>query len=318
MKTEKVQCCPECVSALVHDMQNGEIICSGCGMVVAEQLADSGPEAKGPEAEDRTRLARATGHTSYAQHDLGIATEISASNKDFSGKSITSGTASQMQSLRRWQQRVRVSSSKERRFATVLSRIGEICQGLGLSKNVRETSAMLYRNLDSRMDVKGRSITSISIAVIYIACKQCHVVRSIGEITAGACPASEVRSKTKLASRYYRSIVMEVDSIRMPVITLDKYISKLANLTRTDVRVERLALDLAEKTGGGTGTDGKAPKGIAAAYLYIASTLLNHGIMQRDISSVSEVTEVTIRNRCKDILGGHKIGIRLRPSLARR
>jgi transcription initiation factor TFIIIB Brf1 subunit/transcription initiation factor TFIIB len=38
------QNCPECKSTLVDDMQNGEIICSGCGVVVDDQIADFGPE----------------------------------------------------------------------------------------------------------------------------------------------------------------------------------------------------------------------------------------------------------------------------------
>ena len=32
------QNCPECQSTLVDDMQNGEIICSGCGVVVETRL----------------------------------------------------------------------------------------------------------------------------------------------------------------------------------------------------------------------------------------------------------------------------------------
>ena len=34
MNTLEKQNCPECRSTLVDDMQNGEIICSGCGIVV--------------------------------------------------------------------------------------------------------------------------------------------------------------------------------------------------------------------------------------------------------------------------------------------
>ena len=40
------QNCPECQSSLVDDIQNGEIICSGCGVVVDDQIADFGPETK--------------------------------------------------------------------------------------------------------------------------------------------------------------------------------------------------------------------------------------------------------------------------------
>ena len=44
MNILETQSCPECQSSLVDDVQNGEIICSGCGVVVADQMADYGPE----------------------------------------------------------------------------------------------------------------------------------------------------------------------------------------------------------------------------------------------------------------------------------
>ena len=242
------QNCPECKSTLVDDMQNGEIICSGCGVVVDDQIADFGPETISSNFEDKMKLARATGQTTYSQHDLGITTEISISAKDFSGKTINHGVANQMNNLRKWQQRVRVSSPRERRLANVLTKMGETCDGLNLSKNVLETASMIYRNLDGHVDVKGKSVVSITAATIYMACKQCDVVRSLEEICRGICPAKDVKSKTKLAARYYRTMVMEMGQLHAPVVTMDKYISKIANMTQTEVRVERLALEIAEKT----------------------------------------------------------------------
>ena len=203
MNTIETQCCPECQSTLVDDVQNGEIICSGCGVVVADQMEDYGPESKSSSLEDKMKLARATGQTTYSQHDLGIATEISITTKDFSGKSINSEVANQMHNLRKWQQRVRVSSPRERRLANVLTKIGETCQNSTLPKNVLETASMIYRNLDGKVDVKGKSVASISVATVYMACKQCDVVRSLEEICRGICPAKDVKAKTKLAARYY-------------------------------------------------------------------------------------------------------------------
>ena len=89
-------------------------------------------------------------------------------------------------------------------------------------------------------------------------------------------------------------------------------------MTDTDTRIERLSLEIAEKTKDRNIADGKAPNGIAAAYLYIASILLGQSVLQRDISSVSGVTEVTIRNRCKEILSGFKLKVTLRPTLAKK
>jgi len=317
MNTIEIEkCCPECESTLVDDVQNGERICSGCGVVVAEQMADYGPEARSSSLEEKMKLARATGQTTYSQHDLGIATEISMSTKDYSGKSINSNVANQMNNLRKWQQRIRVSSPRERRLSNVLAKIGDTCKVLNLSKNVLETSSMVYRSLDGKMDVKGKSVASITAATIFMACKQCDVVRSLNEICAGICTVKDLKAKTKLAAKYYRTMVMELGASSTPVVTMDRYISKIANLSKTDVRVERLALEIFEKTRNKNLADGKAPNGIAAAYLYVASILLGQNVLQRDVSSVAGVTEVTIRNRCKEILTSYKLCVTLRPSLA--
>ena len=319
MNVLEIQKCSACESSLIDDTVNGEIICSGCGIVVAEQMEDYGPEVKSTRLEDKMKLARATGQTTYSQHDLGIATEISLGTKDFSGKTINSDIASQMNNLRKWQKRVRVSSSRDRRLSNVLGKILEVSQNCSLPKNVVETASKIYRSLDGKdIQVKGKSVLSISAAVIYLACKQCAVVRSLEEIIQGTTTMKEAKAKTKLASRYYRTLVMELGTVTAPVLTMDKYISKIANMTNTDTRVERLALEIAEKTKNRSITDGKAPNGIAAAYLYVSSILLGQSILQRDVSSVSGVTEVTIRNRCKEILSNSKLKLTLRPSLDRK
>ena len=88
----------------------------------------------------------------------------------------------------------------------------------------------------------------------------------------------------------------------MQTISISQYISKLANLSNFDTKIERLALDIAKKTENHLLSDGKSPNGLAAAYLYLSSILLGMNILQMDISKLAGVTEVTIRNRCKDIL----------------
>ena len=268
MKTIEIERCTVCKSSLIDDVQNGERICSGCGIVVSEQMEDYGLETRGSSLEDKTKLARATGQTTYSQHDLGITTEISMQTTDYSGKKINSEEIARMQRIGKWQKRVRVSSSRDRRLSNVLAKISEICQTNSLPKNVLETASMIYRSLDGKnIKVKGKSVVSISAAVVYMACKRCDVVRSLEEIVREFCHPKEVKSKTKLASKYYRTIVMELDTVHTPVVTTEKYISKIANMTNIDVRVERLALEIAKKTKDRYLSDGKAPNGIAAAYL---------------------------------------------------
>ncbi|MEM4399080.1 MAG: hypothetical protein QXV18_04635, partial [Candidatus Nitrosocaldus sp.] len=57
-----------------------------------------------------------------------------------------------------------------------------------------------------------------------------------------------------------------------------------------------------------------APTGLAAAYIYIAAMLLGIRMLQHDISSVSKVTEVTVRNRCREILSNYRIRLLLKPA----
>ncbi len=318
--------CPECGSILIEDQSSGECFCSSCGYVAIEHIPSLLPESIAREPEERLKISRSSGYTSYAYHDLGISTEIPYVNKDFTGKRIGSNMVEQLTSIRRWHTRLRVSSSRERRLYNVLSKINEICSILSLPRIVCETASLLYRNFESK--AKGRSIACMAAASIYIACKRCSIVRSMDEII----EAANCMRNRKLVYRYYRMMAIEgqdadgsgdakaLDRQRCEgytQLTLDRYISKLSNLSRIDTKVEKLAIEIARKIeheDSNAMVDGKAPSGLAAAYLYIAAILLGIKILQHDISSVSKVTEVTVRNRCREILSNYRIRLLLKPA----
>jgi transcription initiation factor TFIIB len=308
-----------------------------------EQAFDYGPESHSQDLEENSKNVRASGYTSVSLHDYGLRTEIGIGSKDYSGRSINHQVAEQMNSMRRWHSRIRVASPKERRLSNVLSKINEICSLMSLSKTVIETAAMLYRNFETMREAKGKSITCIAAASIYLACKRCSIVRSLEEIVRAEGITKEDRSTLKLASKYYRMMVIEMgvftaqDSLGtdaaqrvashtlnpslvtqsepIPVtLAIDQYISKLANVAKIDTRVERLAIDLAHKTNSNLIADGKAPNGLAAAYIYLAALLLGINLLQMDISTLAAVTEVTIRNRCKDILSNFKLKVTVKPT----
>jgi transcription initiation factor TFIIB len=369
--------CPECNSRLIHDQSKGEYICERCGCVVMDQINDYGPESHSNDFEEKNKLTRASGHTSYSLHDYGLRTEIGFSSKDYSGKNIDYAIAEQMNTMRKWQSRIRVASPKERRLSNVLYNINEICSLLSLPKTITETAAMFYRLFENRSEAKGKSVICIAAATIYLACKKCNVVRSLEEIVSPLGTGEKSKANTRLASKYYRSMVMEMgmfsesyikpryedrhfknlsekprispyyfeesnsqNNLRtsnltapafLPVTTrtptlsviqhdtypvsaaIDQYISKLANMAKIDTKVERLAIDIAHKTNDHLLADGKSPNGLAAAYIYLASVLLGVSLLQMEISSFAGITEVTIRNRCKDILSSFKMTIYVRP-----
>ncbi len=326
--------CSECGANLIQDHSKGEYICERCGCVVMDQVEDFGRESNATDFEEKSKNMRASGSTSFALHDYGLRTEIAYGSKDYSGKSIDYQMAETMNSIRKWHIRSRIVSAQERRLSNVLTKINETCAAMSLPKLLVETSAILYRNYESSCEAKGKSIACMAAATIYLACKKCSVVRSLEEIVKATGVTDQDRSSVKLASKYYRMMVMEMGVFTeqqplaqaasapqqpSPVVSLaiDYYISKLANMAKIDTKVERLAIDIAHKTDDHLLADGKAPNGLAAAYIYIASIFLGVNILQRDVSSLSGVTEVTIRNRCKDILTNFKMTVTVKPQQVR-
>jgi len=326
--------CSECGANLIQDHSKGEYICEKCGCVVMDQVDDYGRESNATDFEEKSKNTRASGSTSFALHDYGLRTEIAYGSKDYAGKSIDYQMAETMNSIRKWHIRSRIVSPQERRLSNVLTKINETCAALSLPKLLIETSAVLYRNFESRCEAKGKSIACMAAATVYLACKKCSVVRSLEEIVEATGVTDQDRSSAKLASKYYRMMVMEMGvftemapapaasapqpaQVQSIALAIDHYISKLTNMAKIDTRVERLAIDIAHKTDDHMLADGKAPNGLAAAYIYIASMLLGVNILQRDVSCLSGVTEVTIRNRCKDILTGFKLTVTVRPQQTR-
>ena len=371
--------CPECESGLVHDCSKGEYICQKCGYVVMDQADYYGPESHSTDFKEKSRVTRASGSTSYSLHDYGLRTEIGFSSKDYSGKSIDYHMAEQMNNMRKWHSRIRVASPKQRRLSNVLSKINETCSSMLLPKTLVETAAMIYRNFENKSEAKGKSIRCMAAATIYLACKRLSVIRSLEEIVKATGITEQEKSNLKLASKYYRNMVMEIgifiqeqqQSLRAEATSvistspppspspsssapafaqfttttsstttmteppsplppllqsssspsssvpltpaIDQYIAKLVNIAKINTKVERLAIDIAHKTNNHLLADGKAPNGLAAAYIYLAAVLLGIHILQVDISNLAGITEVTIRNRCKDILTNFKLVIIVQP-----
>lgn len=153
----------------------GEYVCQSCARVVMDHIDDFGPESNSSE---RSKNTRASGSSSYSMHDYGLRTEIGSTSKDYAGKDIDYKIQEQMTNVRKWQTRIRVASTKERRLSKVLSEINAICSVLCLPKTLAETAALLYRNFENKNEVKGKSITSMAAATICLACKRRSVIRS--------------------------------------------------------------------------------------------------------------------------------------------
>jgi len=292
----KVRQCPECGSTrLMRDYECAEIVCMNCGFVVAAKLADRGPEWRAFDDEQRAKRARVGAPLTFTIHDKGLSTMIDWHDRDIYGKRLSPGQKAQIYRLRKWQRRIRVSDATERNLAFALSEISKIANSLSLPKNILETASVIYRKAVKERLIRGRSIQGVTAAAIYVACRQCGLARTLDEIA----QASNINKKE--VGRSYRFLVKELDYF-IPPLKPSQYVTKFSNQLTMQGKVEEIAHKILATAKELKLTSGRGPTGIAAAASYIASVLTGERKTQREIAEIAQVTEVTIRNRYKELV----------------
>ena len=292
----KVQACPECGSTrIMRDYEAAEIVCMDCGVVVAAKIADRGPEWRAFDDEQRSKRTRVGAPLTYTIHDKGLSTTIDWHDRDIYGKSLSPGQKAQVYRLRKWQRRIRVSDATERNLAFALSEITKISNNLNLPKNILETASVIYRKAVKERLIRGRSIQGVTSAAIYLACRQCGLPRTLDEIA----QASTVNKKE--VGRSYRFLIRELN-YSIPPVKPSQYITKFSNQLTMQGKVEEIAHKILTTAKELKLTSGRGPTGIAAAASYVASVLTGERKTQREIAEIAQVTEVTIRNRYKELV----------------
>jgi len=279
----------------MRDYDAAEVVCETCGYVIAEKLVDSRPEWRAFDDEQKAKRTRVGAPLTFTIHDKGLSTVIDWRDKRPSGKSLTPAERLDLYKLRKWQRRVRVSDATERNLAVALSELSKLSSGLNLPKNILETASVIYRRAIKKKLIRGRSIHNVTAAAIYMSCRQCGVARTLDEIAA----SSSLNKKD--IGRSYRFMVRELDTF-VPPSTSMHYAARFSNKLGISGKAEATALRILNIAKGMKLTSGRGPTGIAAASTYVATVLTNERRTQREIAEVANVTEVTIRNRYKELL----------------
>lgn len=284
--------CPECSGEhLIRDYQRAEVLCDDCGLVIEENMLDPGPEWRDFDDRDRERTGPPA---NVLEHDMGLATDISWSNKDASGRFIAHNTRPQMYRLRKWQRRIRFNKPAERSLAQALGDIKSMCSRMGLPMQIRESAAMLYRKAAAKHLIRGRSIKAVVAACVYAACRQSGIPRSLKEISAEASVGK------KPVGRTYRALARTLN-LTLQVQSPADYIPRFCSELELGQKALNKSLKVAEKAWEKKKETGANPIGIAATSIYIACRKLGIVCTQRDVSYVTDVTEVTMRNHLKDL-----------------
>ena len=284
---------------MITDDVSGELLCGSCGVVLVERVEDSGPEDRIHDREEYLIKSRTGSGSTLAMHDMGLTTVISTGSKDASGNFLSSDMKNTFRRLRLWNSRSK-SRSTDRNLKTAFTILDTIKTKLAIPDVVIEKAAYIYRKAMSRKMTRGRSIIGLICASLYAACRETDTPRTLLDIV----HAGNVSKKN--LSKSYRNLIKMLD-LKLEPYDPSEFITRISSEVGISEKTRRDALDILSKAGVKEISVGKNPIGLAAAALYLSSTVNQEKKNQRDIARASGVTTITIRNRVMSLRKGLKI-----------
>ncbi len=279
------QCCPECQGRLRES--ESETVCGECGLVVAEDNIDHGPEWRS-FADDETDKERTGAPLTRSRHDRGLTTEIGRSTR------LKGRKRRRFARLRRQHNRARIKSKAERNRVYAFGEIRRLVSALDLTDHVRDQACVLFESAQKEDLLRGRSIEGFTAAVVYATCRTASVSRTLDEVVdAARASESELTAAYDALNR----------DLGLPTGPIDpaEYLPRFASRLDLPQGVERRAATLVDTARDRGLVSGRDPSGVAAGCLYLAAQELECDLTQARAAETAGVTPVTLRSTYQDL-----------------
>ncbi len=277
--------CPECDGRL--RASGTETVCTDCGLVVAEDQLDRGPEWRS-FADDDTDPERTGAPLTRSRHDRGLSTEIGYASR------LTGRKRRRVARMRRQHQRAQIASKVERNRVYAFTEIRRVTSQLDLTEHVRDRACTLFESAQDADLLRGRSLEGFAAAAVYATCRTAEVSRTLEEVTAAArADPGELKTAYDALNR----------ELGLPTGPIDprQYLARFASKLDLPRRVERRAREAAGELRERGVVAGRNPAGVAAACLYHAAESESVPLTQRRAADVADVTPVTLRNTYEEL-----------------
>lgn len=265
----------------IEDPNNGEIVCSSCGVVLKEKL----PVEDEPFTvfHDAAQLER-----SHRSPNVGTSTMMARKTHTHQNPDP------KFKSLNILDSRIRVSDGGSRKQVHDLTY--SICNKLGLPEYVKLDIEKLHDRIRSVNMQRGHAIDTMVAACTLVICRRNDIPKTIREIT----KIANVNQKNVF--KLYRFITEKFD-IDIKFATPESYISsvstKLGTSEIVSLRARNIIKELRKQRHQIQG--GKNPVVITCGALYLSAILNNEARTQKQFALASGITEVSLRRAVHDI-----------------
>jgi transcription initiation factor TFIIB len=215
--------------------------------------------------------------------------------KDATGKTLSGKAKRRAWQLRKWHNRTIAHDSRNRNLMHAMNELQILSEKLHFSESIKEVAAVIYPKAFETNLTRGRTIATITAASLYAACRFTKTPKTLNNI---AKASSRKRGEIPKA---YRLLVRTL-KMEMPSHNPSGYVSRIAEKAKISGKVQGVAVRILRKAKSNRITLGKDPAGIAAAALYLAGQMEGENVTQKEIAYAAGMTEVTVRNRKKELV----------------
>ena len=196
--------------------------------------------------------------------------------------------------IMKWQKETRTGNLASKSILLASDEIERIAFDLKVNNSIKEAALEIFSSSSKSGLVRGRSSEKVAAASIYTACRMENVPRTLDEV------ADKTRLNRNELSRLHRLITRKLKlkiNITSTANLLPRFSAKLA-LNRN---IEIYAQDIINTVENSNYRQGISPTALLGAALYLSCKKNKVRRSQLEIAKAVGTSEVTLRNRAKEI-----------------
>lgn len=278
--------CPDChsLNSIIYNEDRAEQTCHECGFVVKDRIFDTSiADERYFNREERNRRARTGPPIPDHLSKIVLSTKLDRTNNWEQNRVFKQNE---------W------SKEKLRSIHHALPQLRKICANLQLPSCIKNSAERLtIKALDKRL-ARGHTINGIVVASIFYACKGKNNLSLIDIVRQ---TKESIYNEKELRRRAYKCYTKIFQQLHLTSHFLDpiSYIPRFISDLGLEERFIALAIRFYQNYTPYIGINGKDPKGIAAAVIYIICRAYSP-ISQKKVSEIAGITDATLRSRVKE------------------
>ncbi|KDP27236.1 hypothetical protein JCGZ_19935 [Jatropha curcas] len=279
--------CMDCKrnTEVVLDHSSGDTICTVCALVLEHHFIDEGSEWRSfADDKENNKDPNRVGAACNPLFSSGNYSTIIISKHDGGN-----GSAADIMATTR---RMQALTNPDKDIAEGFEVIATMADRLSIVKTIKDRACEIYKDVLGK-SCKGKKLSAIMGACLFIACRETKSPRTLKEI----CSAIDGVSKKEIvrAVETIRKLV-DVESGILNTSELVRRFCSNLSMNSTAMKAVQEALEKSQEI-----DIRRTPKSILAAIIYIINQLSDKKIPLRDIAMVTEVAEGTIKKSYKDM-----------------